>query len=145
MKFPNSEALTAMIEDELERGVSLIKLAEKIADDPQKITLNMAFFPLKVEQTEDGSPIIFIPLGTREKPEGISSTDCKYALVFDNEDILVFNIDVIKGFIKANYKTLEWSKDKWFDKMGFYIGLRKLVEHEKNQRNPKDFKQEAGD
>ena len=134
MKFPNSDALTAMIEDELEKGIYLIHLVEKIADDPQKVKLNMLFFPLKIVANEDGAPTIFIPLGTSKNPDGISTTECKYAMVFDKDVALVFHIDILKGFVKANYKQLEWTMDKWYEKMGFVINLRALTEYERLQR-----------
>jgi len=134
MKFPNSDALTSLVEDELERGVRLIKAVEKIADDPQKVELNMQFFPLKVDKDDEGNGKVFIPLGTKDQPAGISTTKYKYALVFDEDFILIFSIDVIKSYIKSNFKSLVWSMDKWYEVMGFEIGLRGLISHEAEVR-----------
>ena len=133
MNFPNRDAILALVLDELEAGVTLIHLWEKVAEQATEVKLHMIFLPMKVELV-DNHPYVFIPIGTKDKPAGIANTECKYALIFDEDNILVFHIDVLKAFIKRHRENLKWELDEYYEAMGFKISLRKLIGFEKESR-----------
>jgi hypothetical protein len=137
MNFPNRDAILALVEDELEKGVNLIHLWQKVADEAKEVRLSMIFLPMKVHLKDENTPYIFVPTGTGKKPAGVSNTECKYALVFDQDNTLVFSIDILKDFIRKHKSELSWTMDEYYEVMGFDVNLRKLIGFEKEQRTVK--------
>lgn len=98
--------------------------------DPKKWEFMRATVEVRFMIVEIFDRDAFVPIGTKEKPAGLSLTTDDYVLFAkDREPMFVITAEALKSYIKENAKNLKQSINDRYDTVGFTVGVRELFEY----------------
>jgi hypothetical protein len=107
------------VEDVAEKAVSILlktlSVFEKFDPSVGSMEVSLKIFPIKVDEKY----MVFVPVGTRDKPTGISNTDAQYVLLFKSQDEYKFiEINDFKKSLAAVWVSSEKRIDEDYKYMG---------------------------
>jgi len=133
MNLTDRNPVLTYIENKMDSAISLMRKGMKLAEEPKAITICLNFFPLVVKTDDDGEPYMFVPVGTKDAPAGISNTKAPFTMVIENDNVLIFRTDVVKSYMKEFYKKLEKGITEDYKVMGIKVGLPQLMQFEQKR------------
>lgn len=109
------------VEDVAEKAVSILfktlSVFEKFDPAVGAMEISLKIFPLKVDEQY----MVFVPVGTKDNPTGISITDAHYVLLFKSQDEYKF---VEVGEFKKQLAAVWVSSEKRIDEEYKYMGVQ---------------------